>query len=196
MVVNKWCTWDISQCVPAWVSVRKSGIVSLLRRFLTLNRRSSCSECGLWAISLGPHPPENKSLKLSLINTWTITSPLAVTKDYLGNFANWTYSRRLDLVSRGQTLPLATRDQARLFRRESLAHKRGWSFGALPSELRSKVNLMPTTVGCVMDQHRTSSLAAVLVSLCITFIPGGTNGCTGEPTCILCVNFWIVVLYV
>ena len=27
-------------------------------------------------------------------------------------------------------------------------------------------------------------------------ITGGTSGCTGEPTCMLCVNFWIVVLYV
>ena len=34
--------------------------------------------------------------------------------------------------------------------------------------------------GCTMTQHKTSYLAAVLVSLCITFVPGGTNGCTGE----------------
>ena len=28
LVVNKWFAWDISQCVPAWVSVHKSGIAS------------------------------------------------------------------------------------------------------------------------------------------------------------------------
>ena len=40
-----------------------------------------------------------------------------------------------------------------------------------------------------MAPHKTSyRLAAVLASLCITFMPRGTNGCTGEPTCMLCVN--------
>ena len=53
---------------------------------------------------------------------------------------------------------------------------------------------MPTTVGCIMAQHQTSCLAAVLTSLCITFIPGGTTGCTGEPTCMFCVDFWIAVV--
>ena len=41
-------------------------------------------------------------------------------------------------------------------------------------------------VGCIMTQHKTSCLAAVLASVCITFyMPGGTNCCTGEPTCML-----------
>ena len=54
------------------------------------------------------------------------------------------------------------------------------SYGTGP-ELRSKVNLLPiANGGCIMTQHKTSCLAAVLVSLCITFVPGGTNGCTGE----------------
>ena len=34
--------------------------------------------------------------------------------------------------------------------------------------------------GYIMTQHKTSCCAAVFVSLCITFMPGGTNGCTGE----------------
>ena len=48
---------------------------------------------------------------------------------------------------------------------------------------RIKVKGQPTADngGCIMTQHKTSCLAAVLVSLCITFMPGGTNGCTGEP---------------
>ena len=63
-------------------------------------------------------------------------------------------------------------------------------------ELRSKVNLLPMmNGGCIVTQHKTSCLAAVLVSLCITFVPGGTNGCTGEryrECC--CLNDWIVIL--
>ena len=49
-------------------------------------------------------------------------------------------------------------------------------------ELRSKVNLLPTNVnaGCIMTQHKSSCCAAVLASLCITFMQGGANDCTGE----------------
>ena len=55
----------------------------------------------------------------------------------------------------------------------------GWSIGVRPG---IKVKGQPTAdnAGCKMTQHKTSCLAAVLVSLCITFMPGGTNGCTGE----------------
>ena len=63
-------------------------------------------------------------------------------------------------------------------------HERKWGLGFIRRS-RSKVNLLPTTVGCIMTPHKTSCLAALLASLCITFMPRGTNGCTGEPTCTL-----------
>ena len=49
-----------------------------------------------------------------------------------------------------------------------------------------------------MTQHGISCLAAVLASLCILFMPGGTSGCTGERYCDCFVRTtpWIVaVLY-
>ena len=68
--------------------------------------------------------------------------------------------------------------------------------GALEFVPGIKVKGQPTAdnAGCIMTQQKISCLAAVLVSLCATFMPGGTNGCTGERTCTLCVNFWIVVV--
>ena len=51
---------------------------------------------------------------------------------------------------------------------------------------RIKVKGQPTADngGCIMTQHKTSCLAAVLASLCITlYMAGGANGCTGERYC-------------
>ena len=47
--------------------------------------------------------------------------------------------------------------------------------GALVFESRSRINLLLITVDCIMTQHKTSCLAAVLVSLCIMFTPAGTK---------------------
>ena len=57
---------------------------------------------------------------------------------------------------------------------------------------RIKVKGQPTADNGIMTQHKTSCLAAVLVSFCIMFMAGGTNGCTGEPTCMFCLNYWVV----
>ena len=52
MVVNKWFTWDISQCVPAWVSVRKSGIVSALSPVLDgLGTKSCWQRASSWQLA-------------------------------------------------------------------------------------------------------------------------------------------------
>ena len=62
--------------------------------------------------------------------------------------------------------------------------------GALVFKSRSKVSLLLITVDCIMTQHKYSCFAAVLVPLCITFMPGGTSGCTGEAICAFCVKYW------
>ena len=64
--------------------------------------------------------------------------------------------------------------------------------GSLSPESRSKVNLLPTTVDCIMTQHKSSCPAPVLVSLCIAFMPEETKGYSGEPAGMLCVKYWIV----
>ena len=47
-----------------------------------------------------------------------------------------------------------------------------------------------------MTQYKTSCLAAVFVTFCVTFMPGGTIGCTGEAMCTFCVKYWIVMIVV
>ena len=62
--------------------------------------------------------------------------------------------------------------------------KKGWSLCVRTYGPRIKVKGQPTAdnvnAGCIMTRHKSSCCAAVLVSLCITFMPGGANGCTGE----------------
>ena len=57
---------------------------------------------------------------------------------------------------------------------------------------RIRIKGQPTADNGIMTQQKTNCLAAVLVSFCITFMPGGTTGCTGEPTCMFCLNYWVV----
>ena len=61
--------------------------------------------------------------------------------------------------------------------------------GSSSPESRSKVNLLPTMVDCIMNQHKSSCPAPVLVSLCIAFMLGKTKGCSGEPAGTLCVKY-------
>ena len=65
-----------------------------------------------------------------------------------------------------------------------------WSLFSQNQDQRSTYCRQP---GCAMARHKMSCLAAVFASFCVMFMPGGTNGCTGQPTCTFCVNFWIVV---
>ena len=63
--------------------------------------------------------------------------------------------------------------------------------GSSSPESRSKINLLPTMVDCIMTQHKSSCPAPVLVSLCIAFMLGKTKGCSGELAGTLCVKYYI-----